>query len=423
MRSTGNTKSNQKYNPANKPPPTTSFSGDTMEDLQLERYIRDKYERKSLMKKARLPPLPSPTFQGDPDKVNAILGPPARSPSLTSNSSGNPKSGQRISGDSFDRAKSPSSTNSSFDLPPPPKPPRPTYPTAATSITGNPFLDNSSAVSSAWKPSESQVPALPNPAPSQDLANAQFVYVTNPVDEWEPVVVSQPQQISSTNPFQPAHGFMPQLQPIPQAMPLSLEAVPTTSNPFNQNPNMRRTFSSMRSDSLPVPSSQPIWSAQSQPSSPNSPLPPSPFGNKPSLPQRSFSLPQSPNPFTSQSAPISPNNPFLSSQQPPSPFGIQFQSQAPPPQPVFQPVFQPVYQQSPQPSAQQPVYSSQPFAQSPFQQPNPQPVQPFGTTQSSLQPLYPPSRMDNQTILSLFNNPSAPSNPTVVPHPLPSWTQ
>src|SRR5579859_5649052 len=131
MRAIGNTPSNQKYNPNNKPPPTTSFSGgDTSEEILLERYIRDKYERKAFIPKAssiKHKPLPSPSFTPDPDKVNAILGPP---------SSTNLKLGQRVSGDSFERARSPASTNSSVELPPP-KPPRP----AATGQvnSGNPF--------------------------------------------------------------------------------------------------------------------------------------------------------------------------------------------------------------------------------------------------------------------------------------------
>ena len=146
MRATGNTLSNRKYNPNNKPTPSSSS-----EDTDLERFIRAKYERKSLItpgtqsgsassgmspgisnsggttgvgRSKNLPP--SPSFRGDPDKIVQILGPPARSPSLQSSISNSLKasSAQRVSGESFERARSPASTNSSFDLQAPPKPHR-----------------------------------------------------------------------------------------------------------------------------------------------------------------------------------------------------------------------------------------------------------------------------------------------------------
>src|SRR5271170_1769294 len=158
MRSTGNIISNQKFNPSNKPSPTTSFSGgDTAEDIELERFIRDKYERKTLLKARKLPPLPSPTFQGDPDKIQAILGPGARSPSLGSSSSTNLKPEQRVSGESFERAKSPASTNSSVELAPPPKPPRRS---GSTPNAPNPFVQND-----PWEWSGLNK-ALPNPEPA-----------------------------------------------------------------------------------------------------------------------------------------------------------------------------------------------------------------------------------------------------------------
>src|SRR5271169_4308794 len=135
MRTTGNTLSNAKYNPNNKSPPTTSFSGgDASEDIELERYIRDKYERKTLMVKSRNHP-PPPPFKGDQSERGKVQ-PAQRSPSSGSSSPANLKPGQqRVSGESFERARSPASTNSSLEIPAPPtKPPRLSYPLGWTGL-------------------------------------------------------------------------------------------------------------------------------------------------------------------------------------------------------------------------------------------------------------------------------------------------
>src|SRR5579862_2081856 len=214
MRSTGNTKSNRNYNPNNKPPPSISLDGDDAgENIELERYIRDKYERKSFTK-VKKPLPPSPTFQPDTTKVKAILGPPAaRSPSLGSSTSSNLKPGQRASEESFERAKSPASTNSSVELAPP-KPPRPGV---FSTKSSNPFL----------QPNEMQGRnGVVHSSTSVSRATEAFAFPPPP----GPVRVGR--QAHPPNPFPQGQTFQePQSsQPLPQVNPFTS----TTSNPFLQ---------------------------------------------------------------------------------------------------------------------------------------------------------------------------------------------
>ena len=349
MRATGNTKSNEKYNPKNKPPPTTSFSGgDASEDIELERYIRDKYERKTLQTKPG--PLRSPTYQGDPDKINAILGPAARSPSLGSSGSSNLKPGQRVSGDSFERARSPASTNSSVELPPA-KPPRPT----ASTIVGNPFaegdpwawaeLGNKGQVQTNEQPN-----ALMNPMPSMSAPVAQEVLLS---DQLHGLQLQNGQYgVAATNSYFPtSQAFSPQPQPLPQISPFSPV---NNSNPFEQSPQstgntvIRDPFSRQLSQTIPQqsPQFQPVYSNAQQTSSYQ------PTILSPSLP-RAATFPLSLNGSQTRQpvSPVSPHNPFTP-QQP-----IQSPSSVSPTNPFFvvqeQSPYQAVYQQPPSPHTYQ----------------------------------------------------------------------
>src|SRR5271170_5616893 len=244
MRSTGNIISNQKFNPSNKPSPTTSFSGgDTAEDIELERFIRDKYERKTLLKARKLPPLPSPTFQGDPDKIQAILGPGARSPSLGSSSSTNLKPEQRVSGESFERAKSPASTNSSVELPPPPKPPRRTTSTS-TSNAPNPFVQND-----PWEWSGLNK-TLPNPEPAP--ASMAIKVVPEQVPQG-----TNGMNLSPNNPFQNPMEFT-----TPQSTPPQITTFPpqNQTNPFD---TQRQIVNIPRVQTMPPRDGQSEWQSSS----------------------------------------------------------------------------------------------------------------------------------------------------------------
>ena len=250
MRSIGNTLSNQKYNPSNKSPPTTAFSGgDTSEDIELERFIRDKYERKTLLKARKLPPLPSsPTLSfhaRDSDKISG-----QRSPSLGSSSSTNLKIGQRVSGESFEGARSPASTNSSLELPPS-KPSRP------SNSTGNPFVGEPLR----WTGLEKNVPSLPNPSPTSAVpASKEVIFSQSSLE-------MQGKNISSMNPFQTSFDFTPQ----PQPQPPSLQPVPQMTsfhsqaqqNPFDDL-NKQTVFNPSRTTSMPPQQgAQPVWNTGS----------------------------------------------------------------------------------------------------------------------------------------------------------------
>ena len=389
MRSTGNTISNQIYNPSNKPPPVTSFSGgDTSEELQLERYIRDKYERKTLIKSRKLPPLPSPTFQGNPEKVNAILGPPKRSPSFESGSSLTFKPGLRVSGDSFERARSPASTNSSIELPLP-KPPRPT-----TEVWGSlaiPFLPTN--------PFVEKIQPLPNPSPTPAVPLKGDVLYTQ----------SQNGLNVSLNPFQDPSAFAPQPQPQPQPVPPVPILSPPPQNPAEQGLQSGQPSSALlRSESIPSQGSQPLWNPGiSSATSQQSVLTFQSTLSSP-LAQRGSSFPQDPG-----RAPIPPNNPFLSNPQP-----SQNSSPMTPSNPFFAP-----QQLSLTPTfASQPLYQTQSSVQRPFLPSPPQPQYPSQPEPFLSAPTYPQPRLDNKTILNLFNSPPA-SNPSFVPSPQnnPAW--
>src|SRR5277367_4005872 len=341
MRSIGNIISNQKYNPSNKPSPTTSFSGgDTSEEIELERFIRDKYERKTLLKARKLPALPSPTFQGDPDKIQAILGPGARSPSLGSSSSTNLKPGQRVSGESFERAKSPASTNSSVELPPPPKPPR-----RSTSTTNapNPFVQND-----PWEWSGLNK-TLPNPEPAPASMALKVVpelgqHGTNAMN------------LSPNNPFQNSMEFT-----TPQSAPPQITTFPPQnhSNPFD---TQRPAVNISRAQTMSPGDEQSQWRSASFQS-----------GGQHTASQLTPSLMSPPLRRVSTS-------PVVSAQQSPNPFVSQ----------------QPVYP-SPQPSPTNPFFASQQL-QSPHPHPQPQPVyQPSQPVYPPSQPLYPPSQPVYQT--------------------------
>ena len=388
MRSAGNTLSNQKFNPSNKPSPNTSFSGgDTSEEIELERFIRDKYERKTLLRARKLPALPSPTVQGDPDKIQAILGPGARSPSLGSSSSTNLKPGQRVSGESFERAKSPASTNSSVELPPPPKPPRRS---TSTSSGQNPFVQNN-----PWEWT-GLAATLPNPEPAPASMAVKTVQERGQQD------ITNGLNFSHNNPFQNSLD----LSMTPQSAPPQIATFPPSSqsdtNPFEPR---HAAINLPRAQTMPQRDGQAQWHSPSfEPSVPNGQLSPSlmspPFRRVSSLPQSpGMSGQQSPNPFISQqpvssSAQPSPTNPFFNSQQ------LQPQSPQPQPQPLYAPS-QPIYPPS------QPAYapSHSYTQQSPFQ--NPQTY-----TAASTTVVHPP-RMDKQSILNLYNTPSSP-NPQFV---------
>ena len=405
MRSTGNTLSNQKYNPNNKSPPTTSFSGgDSSEDIELERYIRDKYERKTFMLKSRkLPPI-----LNNPERVNG--GPAAqRSPSLGSSSSTNLKPGQqRVSGESFERARSPASTNSSLEIPPA-KPPRPNDPLAWTGLDSK---------------------GLVNPSPSSSVPTIKEVLFSRPSQGVENDIVLG---MSSMNPFQnpaPVYTPLPPPQPLPE-----ISSTQTSSNPFDApvaQPHGHRTFSLQERRS---PAAQqvlpPLWSPASSPHSTASngqqiPLPAQSNVYSQSLPRVSQSSGIS-NPFMSQqemSSPLatSPTNPFFPPQQTPSPVYHQphplYQTQTQN-QPIPQPLYQNHYQQYQQAPPQQQQYVQTP-------------LQTYTSNQiNSTNPIYyPKPRMDNKSILNLYNapppTPSNPGGPQFIQNQangVPTWSQ
>ena len=430
MRSTGNTKSNQLYNPNNKPPPTISLGGDdASESIEIERYIRDKYERKSLMK-PRKPPPPSPTFTRDSQTVNAILGPPARSPSLgSSGSSANLKPGQRASQESFERARSPASTNSSVEAPPP-KPLRPATSSTTGTVSSNPFLQPGDH---AWMPGPTNVQPLMNPSPSALKPVEVFSFPPPPA-----ATVAPPQQ--SPNPFQPVQTFLPQQsqpippQPTPQVNPFASQSSP---NPFLQptpQPNIVPQVTPQQTESMPPQITSSLWDSLTPPAQPNFQFPPplqsssiNPLPRASTFPPSANSGTEPQNPFAMRSSSqyVNPTNPFAASPPPmqspqiispfnsvqpsvpQSPFTSMQQSAVPPPQQQQQqPMFQPLY------PPQQQVY---------------QPLQPFSSNQSSAG--YPSPRMDKQSILNLFNAPPAFVQPQQHQPPLrsenfqPQWTQ
>jgi hypothetical protein len=402
MRANGNTLSNENYNPINKPPPTTAFSGgDATEDIELERYIRDKYERKSFMKPSKKLP-PSPTFHRDPEKITAILGPPAdRSPSLGSSSSGNLKPGHRVSGESFERARSPASTNSSVELPPP----RPIE-------AGNPFDRNDPW---AWAGLETKSVATPAPRSVYSENRSQSVNAST---------------ASLGNPFQNSQGFTSQAQPLPQSTAFP---PPPRPNPFNLgetnfDPQRKETISQetqalLDSVSSPFHPSSPTAHQGSLPSTvyPQSQQPVYPRSSSTQTSQISAQNPFVPHQVQSPAA-MSPTNPFFTPQQLQSPFTPVYQPQqqqpsyqtSQPSQRLYQPQptqqQQPVYQQQQQP---QPTYqqqqSFQPQPQQPAQSQYQQPQYQSSTFQPQSQPFNPPNppyaspRMDKQSILNLFN--------------------
>ena len=423
MRSTGNTLSNQKYNPGNKSPPTTSFSGgDTSEDIELERFIRNKYERKTLLKARKLPPLPSPTTSGDSDKISG-----QRSPSLGSSSSTNLKIGQRVSGESFERARSPASTNSSLELPPS-KPPR------SNNSAGNPFVEDPLK----WTGLEKNIQSLPNPSSNSAVPASNVLFS-------QPSLGMQGENLSSTNPFQNSSNFTPQplpqppsLQPVPQMISFPSQA---QQNPFDE-PNEPTVFNPRTTSMPPQQGVQPVWNGGSSYQSTSNGVQMTPSMQStvfsPPLQKASIVSPSSgassqtaQNPFFTQqtmSGPLSmsPTNPFFPSQPTNAPFT-----------PMYRPQSQASYQyhqfQPPQPQ-QLPIQPSQSqqiqFQQQPQYQQAFQPLQTYTSNQTNSNPVYPTPRMDKQSILNLFNTPApatAPSNP--VPqfvqnqNGVPAWSQ
>lgn len=413
MRSTGNTLSNQKYNPNNKSPPTTSFSGgDASEDIELERYIRDKYERKSFMSKVRK----SPPFQGVPERINTTLGPFAtaqRSPSLGSNSSTNLKPGQqRVSGESFERARSPASTNSSVELAPPPPPP--------------PKLSRSSDPL-AWTGLDSK--GLSNPSPSSVVPTTTEVLFSQPTQGVENDIVLA---MASMNPFQNSSNFapLPPPQPLPEVPQFASQI---RMNPFDddsQHTNEQTTFNLQQTQSMPTQqASAPMWnpamsyhstasqgqqtavqSTVSVQRAPTSSQPPGLPQQNPFIPQQTMSSPHSP----------SSTNPFFPSQ--------------PAQSPVYQPQTQPLYRSQNQ-SLPQPLYQPQ-YQPRQYQSSQTQPTQyvqtPLQTytssTQINVNPAYTRQRMDKQSILNLYNSsppPTPSSNPQFIQNQngVPAWSQ
>jgi hypothetical protein len=413
MRTIGNTLSNQRYNPSNKSPPTTAFSGgDTYEDIELERFIRDKYDRKTLSKARKLPPLPSPTASfhaGDSDKISG-----QRSPSLGSNSSTNLKIGQRVSGESFESARSPASTNSSLELPLS-KPSRP------SNSAGNPFIGDPLR----WTGLEKNIPSLPNPSPTLAAPASKEVLFS------QSSLGMQSETVSSMNPFQDSSGFSPQ----PQPQPPSLQPVPQiTSFPpqAQQNPfdglNEQTVFNLPRTTSMPPQQgAQPMWNTGSsyQPTSNGGQI------NSTFSPSSGTSSHTAQNPFftqqtTSSPPSTSPTNLFFPSQTTNAPFT-----------PVYQPQSQPSYQShqlQPSQAQQTPFQQSQPqqiqFQPQPHYQQTFQPLQTYTSNQKNSNPVYPTQRMDKQSILNLFNSPPPPSpNSNPVPqfvqneNVVPAWNQ
>ena len=392
MRSTGNTLSNQKYNLINKSPPTTAFSGgDASEDIELERYIRDKYERKTFMKSRKLPPLPYPTIssQGDPDKANFILGPGARSPSLESSSSMNLKPGQRVSGDSFERARSPASTASSVELPPP-------KPSRQSNSAANPFMGDQLR----WTGLERQAPILQNPTPTSAYPITQDVLFSQPSMGTEYSL-----NMTSMNPFQNQSTFNPQPQPQPLPPVAQMAPLPPQppQNPFDVLTKETReptNFDLLPPTSMAPPSeSQPAWNTEPSYNSTSSNMQTTPSIQStllsPPLQRTTFSQSSeisgqtSQNPFVSTRS-MSPTNPFFPSQEP------TYSSFTP----AYPPQSQPQYQQQPQPLYQ--THQAHQF----------QPSQLLQPINSNV--VYPPPRMDKQSILNLFNSPPPPPprNPT-----------
>jgi hypothetical protein len=422
MRSTGNTKSNQLYNPSNKPSPTISLGGDASESIALERYIRDKYERKSFMK-AKKPLPPSPAFQRDTDRISAILGPPARSPSLGSSNSGNVKP-QRASEESFERAKSPASTNSSVEAPPP-KPLRPVGLSTGATTASNPFLQPSDPI---WTSGPRSNQPLMNPSPS---VSSSMEVVSFPPPPAPPVIL----QAQSTNPFQPSQTSLPQQsppispQPAPQISPFTSQNAP---NPFLQSTGYSGTFQSptlQRAETMPPQITSSLWDSVTPPTQPT--FNPQPMQAPPISPlSRNLTFPpslngtgDSNNPFSMRSPyqsseSLTPSNPFtaslppIQSPQTQSPFNSM---QTSVPISPFNAMQSPIPQQ-PQQQIFQPVYPSQPQS---YQQ---LPLQTFSPIQNNAG--FASQRMDKQGILNLFNTPpSFPQQPLRTENYPNQWTQ
>jgi len=385
MKTIGNTVSNQRYNPANKLPSTAGV--DSYEDIDLERFIRDKYERKTLMKARKLPPLPPQAGESERSMAEAV-----RSPILSSNSSANLRVGgnNRISGESFERAKSPASTNSSFEAAPPPKPPRPGVGSRGSS---NPFE------SVDWTGLER---TLPNPSPSKGGPVKREVLYSPPVNG---IPVVSGAGLPTTNPFEMQSVFMPipapaPLPPVPQAQ---LPPVNLSENQHRSNSMPAPQLNSQAWN--PMPPAFPAVNGQLM-----NPHNPSPNVSAVRPPLASSNQPNSPNPFIQpQQPPISSTNPFF-----PIP---QTQSPTTPTSPSFQPQFS------------QPTQSYQPQffnPQTSFLQPSPnQPVQPLSPNQPNPNMVYGRPRLDKQSILSLYNAP--PPDPTQQfiqaqnPNGVPAW--
>jgi hypothetical protein len=346
------------------------------------------------MKARKLPPLPT-NAEGRTEGV--------RSPSLGSNSSANLRvgGGNRVSGESFERAKSPASTNSSFETLPPP--PGKSSRAGMVRGKGNPF----DAVD--WTGLEG-ARAVSNPFPSSGVTReplypptADGVYGTNGAAS------------PTTNPFGTQNSFAPQptpapapVQPGPQGRfnPFDLA---TSANPSNMNQPRSNPFPA------PQPTLQHWNSMPATPTTMNGQLmsPPLPSPNHvspgiqrfPTMPPSPGVQPQtSPNPFMQPQRPsISPTNPF---------FPAILQTQAPTtPTTPFQPQF-PQSAQQYQPQYFNPQTSFQQQPQQQLQQrpaPNP-PIQTFVPNQPSPNMMYGRPRLDNQSILNLYNTP--PPDPT-----------